>query len=124
MSTRTPLVVALSLVTLCTIPLRAQQDPRLFSELRWRMIGPFRGGRTVAGVGVPGQPGLFYIGVNNGGVWKTTDYGRVWTPIFDDQPTGSIGAIAVAPSDPNIIYVGSGEGLQRPDLSVVAGTFK
>jgi len=95
-----------------------------FSEMRWRMIGPFRGGRTVAAIGVRGQPNLFYIGVNNGGVWKTTDYGRIWTPIFDDQPTGSIGAIAVAPTDPNILYVGSGEGLQRPDLSTGDGIYK
>ena len=73
---------------------------------------------------MPRQPNVFYIGVNNGGVWKTTDYGRTWTPIFDDQPTGSIGAIAVAPSDPNIIYVGSGEGLQRPDLSAGDGIYK
>ena len=93
------------------------RDLNEFAEMRWRMIGPFRGGRTVAGVGVRGQPNVFYIGVNNGGVWKTTDAGRMWTPIFDQQPTGSIGAIAVALTDPNIIYVGSGEGLQRPDLS-------
>ena len=101
-----------------------QADPRLYSSLRWRMIGPFRAGRTVGAVGVPERPGVFYIGVNNGGVWKTTDYGRVWTPIFDDQPTGSIGAIAVAPSNPDIIYVGSGEGLQRPDLSTGDGVYK
>ena len=104
--------------------LSAQIDPRMVQEMRWRMIGPFRGGRTVAAVGVRNQPNVFYIGVNNGGVWKTTDYGRIWTPIFDDQPTGSIGAIAVAPSDPNIIYVGSGEGLQRPDLSTGDGIYK
>ena len=67
---------------------------------------------------------MFYIGAVNGGVWKTTDYGRTWTPIFDDQPTGSIGAIAIAPSDPNIIYVGSGEGMQRPDLSTGDGIYK
>ncbi|HEY6808890.1 MAG TPA: hypothetical protein VI160_08900, partial [Gemmatimonadales bacterium] len=84
----------------------------------------FRGGRTVAAVGVPGHPPVFYIGVNDGGVWKSTDYGRVWTPIFDGQPTGSVGAIAVAPSNPNVIYVGSGEGLQRPDLSVGDGIYK
>ena len=88
------------------------------------MIGPFRGGRTKAAAGVPGQPNVFYIGACNGGVWKTTDYGRVWTPIFDDEPTGSIGAIAVAPSNSNVIYVGSGEGLQRPDLSTGDGIYK
>jgi len=99
-------------------------DARLYSEMRWRMIGPFRGGRTVAVSGVPGQQNVFYMAANNGGVWKSTDYGRVWTPIFDDQPTGSIGALAVAPSDPSVIYVGSGEGLQRPDLSVGDGVYK
>src|SRR6266540_3707552 len=99
-------------------------DPKLFGELRWRLIGPFRGGRTVAAVGIPDQPNVFFIGVNNGGVWKTTDYGRIWTPIFDSQSTGSIGALAVAPSDPNVLYVGSGEGLQRPDLSVGDGIYR
>src|SRR5689334_11184393 len=81
--------------------LGAQVDPHAFDGLRWRTIGPFRGGRTVAAVGVPSQPHTFYIGVNNGGVWKSTDAGRIWLPIFDDQPSGSIGAIGVAPSDPN-----------------------
>jgi photosystem II stability/assembly factor-like uncharacterized protein len=98
-------------------------DPALYAPLKWRCIGPFRGGRTVGATGVPGKPNLFYIGVNNGGVWKTTDAGRVWVPIFDDQPTGSIGALAVAPSNPNVIYVGSGEGLQRPDLSTGDGVY-
>ena len=104
--------------------LGAQVDPHAFDGLRWRTIGPFRGGRTVAAVGVPSQPHTFYIGVNNGGVWKSTDAGRIWLPIFDDQPSGSIGAIGVAPSDPNVIYVGSGEGLQRPDLSTGDGIYK
>ena len=99
-------------------------DPKYYAGLQWRMIGPFRGGRTVGAAGIPQLPNVFYIGVNNGGVWKTDDYGRTWNPLFDGQPTGSIGAIAVAPSNPNILYVGSGEGLQRPDLSVGDGIYK
>ncbi len=103
----------------------AQQfDPALFSEMRWRLIGPFRAGRTVAIAGIPDQPNVFFMAPNNGGVWKTTDYGRTWHPIFDGQPTGSVGAMALAPSDPNIIYVGSGEGLRRPDLSTGDGIYK
>lgn len=115
------LVVAVCLVSTA---LAQQFNPTLFGEMRWRMIGPFRGGRTVAAAGVPQHPNLFYIAAVNGGVWRSTDYGRTWQPIFDQQPTGSVGALAVAPSDPNIIYVGSGEGLRRPDLSVGNGIYK
>jgi photosystem II stability/assembly factor-like uncharacterized protein len=104
--------------------LAQQFDQRLYQSMRWRMIGPFRAGRTVGASGVPGLPNVFYVGVNNGGVWKTDDYGRTWTPLFDEQPTGSIGALAVAPSKPEVIYVGSGEGLQRPDLSTGDGVYK
>jgi photosystem II stability/assembly factor-like uncharacterized protein len=96
----------------------------LAGELKWRSIGPYRGGRSKAITGVASEPNVFYMAAVNGGVWKTDDFGRTWTPIFDDQPTGSIGAIAVAPSDPNIVYVGSGEGLARPDLSVGDGVYK
>jgi len=95
-----------------------------FQNLEYRMIGPFRAGRTVGAIGVPTQPNLFYIGVNNGGVWKTDDYGRTWKPIFDQMPTGSIGDIAVSPSNPKIIYAATGEGLHRPDLSIGNGIYK
>jgi photosystem II stability/assembly factor-like uncharacterized protein len=102
----------------------AQVPENTYQELQWRMIGPFRGGRTRAAAGVPSQPNVFYVAQVNGGVWKSDDYGRTWNPIFDREPTQSIGAIAVAPSDPNVIYVGSGEGLHRPDLSVGDGIYK
>ncbi|MEO8036554.1 MAG: glycoside hydrolase, partial [Acidobacteriota bacterium] len=121
---RRTLLGSLLIATIAVTLTGQQVDSRLYGEMRWRHIGPFRGGRTVAATGVRQQKNVFYIGANNGGVWRSTDYGRVWTPIFDDQPTGSIGAIAVAPSDPNILYVGSGEGLQRPDLSTGDGIYK
>ncbi len=108
-----------------TLVVQAQSiNPAFLKAMKWRMIGPHRGGRTVGATGVPQQPNVFYIGVNNGGVWKTTDYGRTWVPIFDDQSTGSIGDVAVAPSNPNVVYVASGEGLHRPDLSVGNGMYK
>jgi photosystem II stability/assembly factor-like uncharacterized protein len=95
-----------------------------FQDLKYRLIGPFRAGRTVGAVGIPTQPNVFFMGVNNGGVWKTDDYGRTWNPIFDKAPTGSVGDIAVSPNNPNVIYVGTGEGLHRPDLAVGDGMFK
>ncbi len=113
------------LFVLIVLPSMGQTlDAGLFQDLSYRCIGPFRASRTVGAVGVPSQPNVFFIGVNNGGVWKTDDYGRTWNPIFDDAPTGSVGDIAVANSNPDIIYVGSGEGLHRPDLSVGDGMFK
>jgi photosystem II stability/assembly factor-like uncharacterized protein len=119
------LVAGVLAVLAAATPAPAQQyDQKLFSEMRWRCIGPFRGGRTVAITGVPHQPNVFYIAAVNGGVWKTTDTGNTWQPIFDAQDTGSVGAIAVAPSDPDVLYVGSGEGLQRPDLATGDGVYK
>jgi len=98
--------------------------PDLAQALHWRNIGPYRGGRTRAVAGVPSEPNVFYVGAVDGGVWKTDDYGRTWRPIFDHESTGSIGALFVAPSDPNIVYAASGEGLHRPDLSVGNGIYK
>ena len=119
-----PSVLVFLLLGLITPSLAQQLSPKLYEGIRWRSIGPFRGGRTVAVTGVPGKPNVFYMAPNNGGVWKSDDYGRTWNPIFDGQPTGSIGALALAPSNPQIIYVGSGEGLRRPDLSVGDGIYK
>jgi photosystem II stability/assembly factor-like uncharacterized protein len=111
-------------VFLSTAASWSQVPENIYQELHWRMIGPFRGGRTRAAAGVPSQPNLFYMAQVNGGVWKSDDYGRTWNPIFDHESSQSIGAIAVAPSDPSIIYVASGEGLHRPDLSVGNGIYK
>src|ERR1051326_1581147 len=97
------LATLLSILLFSSSAIAQQLGAELYQNLQWRCIGPFRGGRTVGACGVPGQPNVFYAGVNNGGVWKTNDYGRTWRPIFDDQPTASIGDIAVAPSNPNII---------------------
>src|SRR6478672_7586064 len=107
--------------------LSAQQtaiDPALYGGLRWRNIGPFRGGRVNGVTGVPGQPDTFYFGSVGGGVWKTTNAGRTWLPIFDSQPIASIGAVAVAPSNPDIVYVGSGEADMRSQISYGNGMYK
>ncbi len=98
--------------------------PELFNGLRWRLIGPFRGGRAVAVAGVPGDSTTFYFGAVDGGIWKTTDAGVVWNPIFDGQSVASIGAIAVAPSDPKIVYAGTGESDIRSDLASGNGVYK
>lgn len=110
--------------TLAAAACLAAETAAPMPDMRWRMIGPFRGGRTRAAAGVPDQPNVFYVGQVDGGVWKSTDYGRTWNPIFDGQDTQSIGAIAVAPSDSKVIYVASGEGLHRPDLSVGDGIYR
>ncbi|MHB8461519.1 MAG: WD40/YVTN/BNR-like repeat-containing protein, partial [Vulcanimicrobiaceae bacterium] len=121
LSLRLTLVLA-ALLCVTSTAFAAAVNPA--SALHWRFIGPLRAGRTVAISGVPTQPNVFYIGAVNGGVWRTDDAGRTWDPLFDAQPTQSIGAIAVAPSDPSIIYVGSGEGLRRPDLAIGDGMWK
>ena len=111
--------------TFLSVQLIAQKvDPSVLAGLKYRNIGPHRAGRTVGVSGVPTQPNVFYIGVNNGGVWKTNDYGHTWKPIFDQENTGSVGDVAVAPTNPNVLYVASGEGIQRPDLSIGNGLYK
>jgi len=102
----------------------APQADDLFGHLHWRFIGPFRGGRVLAVAGVPAEPLHFYFGSVNGGVWETTDAGRTWQPIFDSQPVGSIGALALAPSNPRIVYVGTGEADMRSDIAQGEGMYK
>ncbi len=99
-------------------------SPDLFSSLKWRLIGPFRGGRAVAVAGIPGNATTFYFGSVGGGIWQTTDAGVVWKPIFDSQHVASIGALAVAPSDPQVIYAGTGESDIRSNLSSGDGVYK
>ena len=117
-----PLVL---LVAAAPLLVRAETvDPGMYSALQWRSIGPFRAGRVTAITGVPGQPNHFYFGSVGGGVWETHNAGRTWSPIFDSQPVASIGAIAVAPSDPNVVYVGSGEASIRSSFSTGNGMYK
>jgi photosystem II stability/assembly factor-like uncharacterized protein len=110
---------------LCAPPVRAQVDSALFGALEWRMIGPYRGGRSVAVAGVPDQPFVYYFGGTGGGVWRTLDAGITWDPVSDETDmAGSIGAIAVAPADPNVVYVGTGEACPRGNVSPGNGMWK
>ncbi|MDB6163456.1 MAG: hypothetical protein JWL98_888, partial [Xanthomonadaceae bacterium] len=114
----------LLLTTLCVAAFSSVAAAADFGDLHWRLLGPFRGGRVLTVAGVPGQPNHFYFGAVNGGVWETADAGRTWQPIFDGQPVGSIGALAVAPSDSNVLYVGTGEADMRSDIAQGDGVYR
>ncbi len=117
--------VSLLVAVLAALPAQAQHVPAsAFGALRWRLIGPFRGGRVLAAAGVPGDGATFYFGSVDGGVWRTTNAGVTWEPLFDGQPTPSVGALALAPSNPNVIYVGTGEADMRSDITYGAGVYK
>src|SRR2546423_430253 len=119
------LCVASVVVGVVSSSVFAQQfDASALSSMRWRSLGPPRGGRVNGVSGVPGRPNIFYFGSVGGGVWKTVNSGRTWTPVFDSQPIASIGAVAVAPSDPNVVYVGSGEADMRSQISYGNGMYK
>ncbi|MGZ7105775.1 MAG: WD40/YVTN/BNR-like repeat-containing protein, partial [Candidatus Angelobacter sp.] len=128
MSNKFPLVRFIPLCTLLVLlsgfAFSQQLDPNLYSGLRWRIIGPHRGGRTIAVSGVEGQPNVYYFGGVGGGVWKTANGGITWEPIFDGQPISSIGALAVASSNPSVIYVGTGEADFRSNLTYGNGVYK
>jgi len=123
-SARLSIVVTLALL-LTALQVGAQQlDSSLYSGLRWRMLGPFRAGRVNAVSGVAGQPDTFYFGSVGGGVWKSLNSGRTWSPIFDSTDVASIGAIGVAPSNPDVVYVGTGEADMRDSIAFGSGVYK
>ena len=124
MRSRVMLLASLSLLATASVGSAANVDPSLFQDLQWRSVGPFRGGRVLAVTGTPDDPRRFYFGAVNGGVWRTDDAGRTWAPIFDQVNVGSIGAIAVAPSAPKVIYVGTGEADMRSDIAQGIGMFR
>ncbi|MBU6249091.1 MAG: hypothetical protein KGN77_15185, partial [Xanthomonadaceae bacterium] len=109
--------VLLALGALISWSAQSEVAPSSYQALHWRSIGPFRGGRVLAVSGIPGDARHFYFGAVDGGVWATQDAGRTWQPIFDKEPVGSIGALALAPSNPKVIYVGSGEADMRSDIA-------
>ncbi len=112
MNFRVPFIVAFLVITAFAAVSYAQTNDQLFAGLHWRNIGPFHGGRISAVTGAIGQPGVYYVGAPAGGVWKTTSAGVTWFPIFDQfLNVDSIGAVQVAPSDPNIVYVGTGDSV-------------
>ena len=113
-----------ALALLGTLAVADTVDPALFGALKWRSIGPYRGGRALAVTGLPGNPDTFYFGAVAGGVWKTTDAGATWVPLTDGTPISSVGALGVAPSDHNVIYVGTGEAAPRGDMTYGDGVYK
>lgn len=107
-----------------SVPSGLPAQPEAFKPLKYRLVGPFQGGRVSRVAGVPGDPTTYYVATASGGVWKSVDGGATFKPIFDEQPISSIGSIAVAPSDPNVIYVGSGEANIRGNVAAGNGIYK
>jgi hypothetical protein len=120
----TCLALTLVLAVLAAAPGRAAVPEAAYSALRWRLVGPLRGGWATCAAGVPGEPETYYFGAADGGVWKTADAGRTWAPLFDAAGVGSVGAVAVAPSDPRVLYVGTGQVAPRWDITSGEGVFR
>src|SRR5580700_5533622 len=107
-----------------TTPSDSENEDPLFKAMKYRVVGPFRGGRSLTASGVPGDPTIYYFGATGGGVWKSIDGAMTWNPVFDKESSSSIGSIAVAPSDPNVVYVGTGEGCIRGNTAQGDGVYK
>ncbi|HZU51517.1 MAG TPA: hypothetical protein VE968_06550, partial [Sphingomicrobium sp.] len=119
--------IALLLISAATIDARASAsavDPALYSSLHWRLLGPFRAGWAEMIQGIPGKPNSFIFGASGGGVWRTDDAGQTWSSLFDKGSSSAIGAIAVAPSNPNVIYIGGGQPEPRYDVESGRGVYK
>src|SRR5215471_11740772 len=114
----------LSIFMIGAVAFAQQYNPAQMKGMKWRLVGPFRGGRVLAVTGIPGDPYTFYFGGVAGGLWRTNDAGITWTPLTDKQPFASIGAIAVAESNPSVIYVGTGESCLRGNISYGNGVYK
>src|SRR2546427_5399169 len=112
LSLKSNFLLAIFSILLLTTTASAQYNPESFSAMKWRLVGPHRAGRVTTVAGIPGNPAIYYFGTPGGGVWKTVDGGRTWKPIFDEVHVPSIGALALAPSNPNIVYVGTGDQLE------------
>ena len=124
MSIKRTIIIALTSLALAAVATAQNVPESLFSDMKWRLIGPFRGGRAEAVTGIPGDPNTYFLGGVAGGLWKSSDGGGNWTPLTDKQPISSIGAVAVADSDPNVIYIGTGEGCIRGNLTSGDGVYK
>ncbi|HEX3432361.1 MAG TPA: sialidase family protein [Rhizomicrobium sp.] len=120
----TTVAPAIAAIGISLAAVASPQAPDAASGLSWRLLGPFRGGWATMAVGVPSEPDVFYFAAAGGGVWKTVDAGRTWIPLFDHEPAASIGAIAVSPSDPKTLYVGTGQPEPRYDITAGVGVFK
>ncbi len=121
---RTPFLLLLAVLLPALLPAQQPVPPSLYNGLSYRLIGPFRGGRSVAVTGIAGDGATFYFGSVDGGIWKTTNAGVTWTPLFDGQPVASIGALAIAPSNPKILYAGTGESDIRSNLASGNGVYR
>src|SRR5436305_387452 len=117
--------VVLLVLSLAGVAANAQQiDPKIYGGMKYRLIGPFRGGRAITVAGVPSQANTYYFGAVSGGVWRTSDGGNTWDPLFEKQSVSSIGAIAVSDSDPNVLYAGTGEACIRGNISYGDGVYR